>query len=337
MKKLILSLLFCYAIIASPVFCEEETPFSFAIDSGVDRIFGYTLYAIGWGITDPSGDTGTFGRKISELRFPLDTYIAFGNINAVFADNWEVNIGFWKNIVSPPGGKMQDSDWGYWALNGYSWASDSSLDVYSLSDSNVVNAYSIDGDFLYRYKILPGFEVSAGLGFIYRYFYFEVSNLDQWYPSYETYKTELDSINPAYANHFYQPGTIGTYEAYYIIPFIELSAILTLFDNLIIDVTAGYSPFVKVLDADNHMLRYKLSYGDSTGMAIICDIDCRYRFTQLFFAGVKVNFMMISASGRQKQIRYKDTGEGPAGPIGTIDTKINSLQMEAGIFIGLSY
>jgi hypothetical protein len=337
-KKTTLFALFLFMAISINLVSEEQKDFSISIDSGSDMMFGYTLYSIGWKFTNPDGGKGDIGRKLSELRFPLDTYIAYANVDMMISQNWKVALGFWKNFACPQGPKMEDSDWGTWALDSYSWASDSTLDIFSRSDSKVVNAYSINADFLYRFTIVPGFDLSAGLGFIYRYFYFEVSNLDQWFPSYDIYKPYLDAIDPVYySSHVYQDGKIGTYEVYYFIPFIELSTNITLFENFVIDITAGYSPLVKVLDADDHMLRYKISKGDSTGMAVLCDADFRYKFTPLFFAGVNANIMLIDASGTQKQIRYRDTPEGSAGPMGSIEMKINSLQFEAGVYIGMSY
>jgi hypothetical protein len=332
MRRLVLFVFLLFTITGGFLY-PEDGDFSLNAHAGTEKMFGYTLYSIGWNVYDRAGNKYPLGYKLSELFFPLDYYFVYGTVDVRFLKSWAAGLGFAKSVFAPSG-TMEDSDWGIWYYEGNSWAESSTLDIFSESDSNILNAYTADADVRYILTIQPGLEVSAGIGFIYEYYYFETSDLDQWYPSYDTYSAYIE---PEYSQHVYVTGPLLTYEARYLIPLVEAGIHITLFDSLVMNLVAGYSPFVKVFDADDHILRSKLSHGDCTGMAAKCTFNGHYRFAGIFFAGWNADFMYIGAEGKQTQMLYNDTGEGPAGPLGSIDMKIGSLRFAAGIFFGATF
>jgi hypothetical protein len=73
------------------------------------------------------------------------------------------------------------------------------------------------------------------------------------------------------------------------------------------------------------------------GIAAKFIVDNQFFFSRNMFFGVNVNVMFIDVSGEQNQLRYNDTAEGTAGPLNTIDSKINSLQVQTGIYTGIAF
>lgn len=333
MKKqmfLFITVLLC--VLAGVAFADDDG-IELDVRTGFDRMFGYTLYAIGWNYFDVAGNGYTIGYKLSELRFPLDAYWAFADIGVRFLDHWNVRAGFRKNVYAELG-TMEDSDWGVWYLEGNPWADSSTLDVFSESECSLVNAYEINCDASYRETLLPGLDVSLGLGFVFQYHSFSVANLDQWYPSYDRYSDHLD---PVYGEHVLVDGEVGTYEIMNIVPLLVCGARVTIIERLVLDASLGYTPVVKSFDADDHILRSKMSHGELVGSVFRFVFDARWSFNDNFYCGCAGSFMYLGASGRQYQELYNDTPEGDAGPTGSIDQKIESLQFMLRLYIGIRF
>ena len=329
-KKTVLFIILLSAVAGFFLFADEGG-FSLNVQTGAEKMFGFTNYAIGWNAYDLAGYSSPIGFKLSELVFPLDCYFVKGTIDLRFLKKLAAGLVFAKSVYSPSG-IMEDSDWGVWYLDDNSWASPETLDVFSASESNLRNAYTIDTDVRYILSITPGLGVSFGLGFIFQYYYFELSDLDQWYPSYETYSAYLD---PSYSEHVTVSGLVGTYEVMYIIPLVKAVIHMDITKKFAVNFIAGYSPFTRIFDADDHILRSKLSHGDCTGMTLKGSFDGQYDLTRLFSIGWNAEIMAVSAKGKQDQILYNDTPEGSAGPVGSIDMKITGLQFSAGIYLGI--
>jgi len=309
----------------------DDKIFTFKVEAGMDYLLGYTQYGIGWNFYDTAGTQYSIGYKISQLKFPLNSLGIYANADMTLFDLFRLSLHFDKNLTAAPG-KMEDSDWGYWYLLGNSWADSSTLDVFSQSDANL-NRFSLEGSFHYILPLESAFSISFGVGFIYQHLYFEVSNLDQWYPSYEQYAAHLD---PSYANHYYQSGLVGTYKIDYFIPLAEARVEVKTGDLISIGLLAGFGP-IFASDSDDHVLRSRLSTSNSFGLGTRCSLWCRFNFTSWLYAGVNARFLYLHAEGKQVQFQYNDTSEGPAGPLGSVDEKIDSLQFSAGAHVGVSF
>jgi hypothetical protein len=331
-KVKILLPLIILAVFWPQALAADEKDFSVSLSAASEWMFGFTSYGIGWNTTDAAGNPYTIGFKVSELAFPLNTLMVGADLDLTLFRNFFLDVRFRKSVTAEAG-KMKDSDWGVWYLEGNAWASSSTLDVFSLSTSRL-NAYTIDGDFLYDVRINRMFSLFFGLGFLYQQFYSEVSDVDQWYPSYQIYQANLD---PSYANHVTVAGLVGTYEVMYFIPKLVVSGRFNASDFFLMDLTLAGTPILKAVDTDYHVLRSKRSNGDCGGWALQAKLDISLRFTPNFFAGLSGDLFYLDGSGTQSQYRYNDTSEGPAGSLGTIDMKLTCFRFAGGIHAGWTF
>ncbi|MBI5665601.1 MAG: omptin family outer membrane protease [Nitrospirae bacterium] len=297
----------------------------FEVDLGTGVMRGHTTYQIGGDVETASGND-RIHFSLSELKFPLDVYMASLSASAEFVERWKLAINVKKNITRDAG-KMKDSDWGIWHLGepllhdqnstcSPNKCSTDSLDIYSESDAEL-DALIIDFDFRYRF-VDTAFSKTrlsffAGIGQMYENFSFEVSDLDQWYPSYQDYF----GIDPA---HQKVSGKVLTYDIYYFIPYIRAGSAFTVMDKLGIEGSLAFSPYLKIFDEDDHILRDKVSEGELEGTAVMFSLEGRYNFSRHWSAKLGLDYMTLQAEGEQKQ----HTG---GVHTATIDEEITSEQL----------
>lgn len=283
---------------------------------GIGALRGHTTYQIGGRISTPLG-SGEVHFPISELEFPLDVYMASAEGSIGFGNKWEVSASVKKNVTDDPG-KMKDSDWGvYWLEVGYP-AEQNTLDIYSESDAEL-DALMFDVNL--RYKLYKG--ISIGLGYTHQNFDYEISNLHQWYPSYNYYfgmESPHDRID----------GKVLTYEVTYNIPYIEIAFKGKATDNLYVEVSLGYSPIVDAEDEDHHLLRSKVNKSDCDGDAILLSLEGRYDLPKNWFLALGVDYTRIDTDGRSKAFFSGIYDH-------TIDIVIESEQVFYGLNIGYAF
>ncbi len=305
---------------------------TFSVSAGAEMMSGYTLYKIGGSVTLPDGSGSTI--PLSQLKFPLNTYLLRTEAELNFLDNFNVKLCIKKSLTSDAG-KTEDSDWGYWYLSTNSWAdsaSPSTLDIFSTSDTSI-NFFSIEGMLLYTVFSGSWYSAAFGGAFLFQYFYFDISNLDQWYPSYEQYKSYL---TPDYANHILIPGKVGSYELRQYIPYFNMAG--NIFSDLFkLYLMLGFSPIAICADRDDHILRSKEMNAFSTGSAYIAGANLSLNFTSALSISINGEFMYVMTSGNQTQTRYENTSEGPAGLINTVGYNQESLQFNAGLSAGFGF
>ncbi|MBU1163723.1 MAG: omptin family outer membrane protease, partial [Proteobacteria bacterium] len=222
----------------------ERAKFDLTLGHGMLR--GDSTYQIGGTVDTPSGSS-EIHFPLSELEFPLDVYMVSLGGSLEFAEKWKLNANVKKNITSDAG-KMKDSDWGVF------FDDPNSLDIYSESDADL-EALITDINLRYRFYKKSNWSFIAGLGYLRQNFDYEVSNLDQWYPS----------LNDYYGydiGHDYVSGKVLEYEVTYSIPYMEIGTQFKIKDKFSVEASLGYSPIVNVTDEDNHILRSKVSEGD---------------------------------------------------------------------------
>lgn len=306
--------------------------FSFALGAGM--LSGDTTYRIGGTFVDSVGNSAELHFPISELKFPLDVYMVSLEASADFTERWSLSAGVKKNVTGDAG-KMKDSDWGYYWLDGCSWCATNTLDIYSESDADL-DALILDVNLRYKYyevnheNKMHGITYEEikwsywiGLGLIYQNFDYEISNLDQWYPS-DKYYFGTDSP------HDRLSGRVLTYEVTSLIPYLEYVAMLDIKNKFRMEARLGYSPIVNVKDEDHHLLRSKINKGDSDGSAILLSLKGRYNFLKNFFSTFVFDYTKVKAEGKSKAYVSNVYNH-------TIDLQIESNQLFAGIALGYAF
>lgn len=291
-------------------------------NAGPEAYFGYTQYRIGGTFVNPDGVRYKIWFPLSELKFPMNITMFSSDMNIEIFRKFFIHGNFKKNITSDAG-KMEDSDWGVNHNN------PDSLDIFSKSDAEL-NAWILNSDFMVKVVNVSFFSLNTGAGYMYQSFDYDISNLDQWYPS-----------TPQYG-HDYVMGSVLTYTVKYYIPYIVVAPCLNFKEKLKISQSIAFSPYVIAKDIDNHILRFKESSGDSRGVAFITSFKIDYFFTPVFYFGLNMDYTYILTEGTQKQIQYADTwdavnGFRAAGPIGEIDNRISSSQFSIGIRGGIKF
>jgi len=290
------------------------------ITIGIGKLSGDTTYQIGGALSTPSGSS-QLHFPISELEFPLDIWMISVEGSKEFAKKWKVSVGAKKSYTSDAG-KMKDSDWGAWYLDGYAWAEKETLDIYSESDAKL-DALIMDINLRYRFYEKSNWSLIAGLGYIRQNFDYAVSNLDQWYPSYYYYYG-VD------AGHSYVSGKVLTYKITYSIPYIEIGIQRSFKDKFSVDASLGYSSIVDAEDEDVHILRSRVSEADCDGDAIMFFLKGRYDFSKNWFVMAEFDYTKIEVDG--KSITYSN-GEYSH----TIDQEIKSKQIFGVLSVGHAF
>ena len=286
----------------------------FDLTLGLGMLSGDTTYQIG-GMVNYPGGVDKIHFPLSELEFPLDVYMVSMEGSLEFAKKWKVSANVKKNITGDAG-KMKDSDWGFF------FDDPDSLDIYSESDADL-EVLITDINLRYRFYEKLNWSFIAGLGYLRQNFDYEISKLDQWYPSSNDY-VGYD------IGHEYVSGKVLEYEITYSIPYIEIGTQLTIKDKFSVEASLGYSPIVNVTDEDNHILRSKVSEGDCDGDAILLSLEGRYDFPKHWFLTLHLDYMTIDTDGRQKQYTYDEW-------TGTIDQEIESKQIFTAFAVGYAF
>jgi hypothetical protein len=262
-----------------------------SISTGLALMKGDTTYQIGGEVEYANNESSKVRFPISELVFPLDVYIATFNGKFQLDQNWKLVLGVKKNI-STESGKMEDSDWGYYYLLNVPGADPDSFDVYSKSDANVnLMIAEIGARYYFSRKTYKSSEVSffAGGKYIYHNFDFDISNVDEWYPSQpDEPHTRVD-------------GKVLTYEVTKHIPAATIGIELKSQEKLSFDAYFGYSPFVTVEDKDNHLLRSKISKAECDGDATLLSLSGSYNFHPQWTIDLRFDYISIDTKGHQKQ------------------------------------
>lgn len=294
-------------------------PISISMSVGSGLMDGDTTYEIGSGGYDPQFGYTEYRSPISELKFPLQVFMSWTKGNITLLDRFQMQ-GHFKYSLNDSAGKMEDSDWGVHYYNDSNWEDPNSLDIFSLSDASLDARMS---DISFRVKLYANkddVKYWLGLGFLHQKMDYDISNLDQWYPS-------LDEARGQQQDHYYVNGLVLIYQASYNIPYIEFATTAQLTPQIYIDARMGFSPFARARDDDNHILINKISHGKADGHAFIFNVDARYTFWRNVFISMELDLFGAYTEGIQSQYVNQKF-------LTTIETKIESRQMYAGLALG---
>lgn len=247
------------------------------LSPALERLAGNTAYSVD-GLTQLT--TGVPFE--SELKFPLNAWFISGEALIELCGRISLSIAAKTNLTTNPG-QMEDTDIIY---------PGDEPDIYSESDSKMrALILSENLRFLvYEYDLAAQnqkMSFFAGLGYMYQYFDFDISNTIQTYPA--------SNGSP----DFY-PGPTLEYTVEYLIPYLEVAGILRVNDKIGIEASFGFSPMTTAQDKDWHLLRNRYSEGTCDGQAWMSDIEANYDFTDHWSSSVVLSHLKINTSGESE-------------------------------------
>jgi outer membrane protease len=268
------------------------------------------------------GDTSysiSFAEGESELKFSLKTFLlgiegGWGYRNPQKQDKLRLSVK-WLTNIDHGSGKMEDSDW----IEGDGHPG---LDIYSESDIES-KAHIVDVNVIYNFWLIKQLSIGPIVGYRFQYFKYDVSNTDQvgygpWAPVATVYVS----------------GKTLNYKIEYHIPYFGLNSNVLFGKKLQANMRINYSPLTFARDRDDHLLRYKLSKGDTDGYAYIASIDGTWNFLPNWSLTIGDEYLKIRTTGTQYQVFY-------GGPfIGTtydVDDKITSSQLFISAIISFRF
>ncbi len=284
------------------------------LENGFNRYFYYTRYRIGGKIISRDGLIYTFF-PISELRFPLDVFTLYADLNLTFVDRITFHYNARKNIQNYVG-KMKDSDWIAPGFTG----------IYSESDTRL-NAVFTDADLIIRLFTKSFFSLKFGLGFLHEYMYFRCSNVEQ---------KDLIPGDTPYIKIF---GRALTYEVQYYMPTIRIIPVFTILGGFEIAVAIRFSPYLWAKDIDDHLLRAKRSTSATTGFALLPGIKMKYLFANRIFVSAALEYLYLETKGKQTQSYYLPVREANNIPgwSAKLDNRLRSEQVSVSLGAGYAF
>ena len=252
----------------------------------------------------------------SELEFPLETFligpkIGWGYKNAQNQDKFQLNIK-WLTNIGHGSGKMKDSDWLTDDLDIMEVGSaHPGLDIYSESDIEL-KLNIVDVNAIYKFWPMKNLSIGPMVGYKFQQFKYDISNTNQ--VGFGPYAPSATA---------YVPGKTLNYEVTYHIPYFGLNSDVSIVKKFQANLKLGYTPWAFAKDRDDHILRYKLSKGDTDGYAYLANLNAQWNFLSDLFLTIGAEYMKIHTTGTQHQYFY-------AGPLvgfaADVDDKITSSQ-----------
>ena len=268
------------------------SPVRVVLRGGLGMLNGNTTYRIGGYTTLSSGESGVLRFPLSELVFPLGVMTATLEADAALTDRWQARLSLTRSITDDAG-SMQDSDWGIWYSEFPWWDDPDSLDIYSESDASL-DAFDADLCVSYRLRARGRLDVAVGAGYRTQTFDYNISHLDQWYPS-------LNDVLGYDIGHDVEPGAVSTYTVTYRMPYLHGAVRFRVDQKLLLLTSVNVAPWVDIEDKDVHLLRSKTTEGNADGSAIWFDLEGRYVFTRNWSVTVSAAYTAISGDGTQEQ------------------------------------
>ena len=269
---------------------------------------GYTQYEIGGYL---------YGFR-SLLEFPFDSNFIGGSLQYQKEDsNGNIQLSAWTNLKGKAG-YMEDSDWLYdYGVEG--------RDIYSISGAYLERSYIFNLETNYDYTYNDRITISPKGGYKFQNFKYTIKDGIQ----YGGLTENGEYISKDY--YYVLSGELLKYNVNYNIPYIGFDVS---YASKKIDMRTGFaiSPYIKASDKDDHLLRDKMSYGNSQGNGVMFNSSFGYNITtQLKFEG-KFNYLKINTDGTQDQYFYDSDSE---YYYGSVSNEINTIQKN--FIFGLSY
>lgn len=298
----------------------------FKLENGFERYFFYTKYQIGGKTLSRQGFGYTYF-PLSELEFPLDVFMIYTNLTLTLLDRITVHYCFKKNLHNRVG-KMKDSDWIPYP---------GCKTIYSESDARL-NAFINEVDLDVRLYTISFFSIILGAGFMHQYLYYWCSNVLQG----DIIDSNMNFESPAIT---YIGGKVITYELQNYIFTMQIMPVFTIplgkgFMQIIPSIR--FSPYLRAKDIDDHILRGKMAKSDCKGSAFMPFLTIRYSFECRAFISARLEYLYITAKGKQNQSYYNpflepDITDNIPGWSARIESKIKSEQLVISLGAGYSF
>lgn len=269
------------ALSAVPLYA-DDAEIAVDISIGTELMGGHTTYRIGYPVTIIGGPTEEGYFPFSELKWPLDTWLARVDLGVDIGSSLRIN-GTVKTNLSKPGDPMVDKDW-------ITDADPTRLDIYSDSSISDFDALILDCDVEWSFLKSESGSLYAGLGYQYQNFKYDSNLIHQYSPS----------GLPGW--EFFGDGSVSiTYEMTYSMPYVIFGGTYNVSPDFAVAGSIAYSPFVDAEDLDDHILRDKISEGDMEGSALMVNISGKYSFAPNMFLEGGLNYTKIDVDGTQTQ------------------------------------
>ena len=269
----------------------------------------------------------SFSGGASELEFPLNTYLAgviFGLVQRqdlsqgeYRAEKESLSLSWFKDIGHT--GKMQDSDW-IDDDSAYGLSDHPGKDIYSQSSSDI-NLDMLDFKYIYNFLRKQRITIGGMLGYKYDKYSYKI---------YDTNQVGIGPYDPLFT--VYVPGASLNYQVRYRFFYFGANSDLSLNEKMFLHFQFGYSPWVRVNDLDDHLLRYKLSKANTCGDAYFLNVNGRFDIVPNWYLGFGFEYTKIDTKG----IQYQSFYAGPStGLTAAVDDKITAGYWST--FLSLNY
>jgi len=257
----------------------------------------------------------------SELEWPLDgiTYLG-GIVSASFWQRFQVNAGVWKSLESEAG-KMKDSDW-------FDSISDLLYIIYG-DDRAIYGEFdstvdAIQFDVNARYSLFRGSNITFGpmLGYSYTKWEWETGSGFQRSPFPDYNVGRVTGAGIVYAEEIN-------------VPYLGLAFSLSPNSSSFgFNVYTVYSPIVRCIDVDDHILRYKESTGETEGTFLSSGGNVLWNFRGPWSLAGRINYTSYDLEGYQDQYFYEGSEDPPPGTrFDNIDMTVKGSQYYFGFTI----
>jgi len=328
-KILLYAFLFLLIITCAPCLYAQEKAqgqssgdIEINVEVGAGKYLGFTKSQTG-GLWKGISGFYPYWFPISELRFPLDTWMFNGNVSVSFFKFISFQSGVKKSLKTGAG-KMKESGWGFPGAN----------TVYADSDSRIRAVFS-DTDLAFSLFSAGPMSLKLGAGFLYQNYEFGCSNLVRW---------EFASGTPSV---FASMGKTRKYELEYFIPYIEVLPVFKFMEEKL-SFTLGfkYSPLTRARDTDDYIPDGKKNSGKGKGHKTFIGLfNAKYVTSSGIFFTLGADYLYLLTNGVQKQYYYISLlnlqrmagGFIQGGYNGKLENKNESQQISINLGVGYSF
>ena len=258
-------------------------PIDFDISVGSECMSGNTTFRIGYPVTEIGGLTYQGFFPFSELKWPLDTWLARVDLGVNIGKSARIN-GTVKKNTTKPGRNMVDK----------AWITDSDptqLDAYSESFNSDFSALIFDCDFEWVFLKNKSNRVYAGIGYQYQKFSYDSNLIHQYSPS------GLPDFKD-----FYGDGSVSmTYDISYSMPYLILGGKHNISKHIAVAGSIAYSPYVSAHDKGMLLLEDRKLNGDMNGSAYMINVSSTYTISSSLFIECGMHYTKIIVDGTQTQ------------------------------------
>lgn len=303
----------------------EAASFRMSANTGVSSIFGNTTYDITFHEYDPN-----YGRIDGESELEFDIAAALYNvgIEMVFLDEVLVLSVNYSGTMNAYGGTLRDRDWiTNDAINYYydELMGDTDSDVDSEVDIVDVNLKwyvgSVGQNNRVRFNVVAGYQNQ-------KWGTFEASNIDGYYSGLLTDDGRRQYFNETFSS------PVLTYEVTYDMFYGGFGVDFKVFEDFILKTQLNLG-YVSAEDEDDHILRQKISEGETDGIMADLNLDLLFKLTEFVNFSIYTHFKMIDTEGDQTQWEYDSYGNRTY--LDKIDDEITSEQFTTGLKVEINF